>query len=422
MKFGSRGPSVSLLQTALNRYGADNLDVDGIFGQKTRGAVLRFQSDNGLTPDGIVSRYTHRALLPWYTGSLVHTVRAGDTFYLLSKKYNSSINAIQTANPTTDAHNLLIGSRLIIPLSFPVVPTDVPFSSQLLAFCVQGLSLRYPFINRGEIGKSVMGKPLWSLRMGRGRNRVMYNAGHHANEWLNCLALLKFAEELAESFANDSQIEGIESRDIFNYSDILLIPAVNPDGIDLVTGELDSGEFFNAAQRIADHYPQIPFPDGWQANIRGTDLNLQYPAMWEKAREIRYAQGYTSPAPKYFVGSRPLSAPESRAMFRATKSFNPALTLSYHSQGEVIFWKYLDYEPENARKIGELFADISGYSLEETPYDSGFAGYKDWFIEEFDQPGYTIETGLGTNPLPLNQFNSIYSKNRGILVSAAIVN
>ena len=422
LKFGSRGPSVSLLQTALNRYGADRLAVDGIFGQKTREALLRFQSDRGLTPNGIAGEYVHRALFPWYSGSAIHTVHAGDTFYLLSKKYGSTIEAIQTANPSADPLNLLIGSRLVIPLNFPVVPTDVPVSSPLLAFCVKGLSMRYPFINTGEIGKSVMGKPIWSLRMGNGSNRVLYNAGHHANEWINCLVLLKFIEELAESFTLNKQIEGINAKEIFDYADFLIIPAVNPDGIDLVTGELDGGEFFTVAQRIADNFPQIPFPDGWQANIRGTDLNLQYPAMWEEARKIKFAQGYTSPAPKYYVGRKPLSAPESFAMHRATLMFKPELSLSYHSQGEVIFWKFLDYEPENSMKIGELFSDISGYALADTPYDSGFAGYRDWFIDEFDRPGYTIETGIGINPLPIEQFNSIYSKNRGILVAAGLVN
>ena len=55
-------------------------------------------------------------------------------------------------------------------------------------------------------------------------------------------------------------------------------------------------------------------------------------------------------------------------------------------------------------------------SLEETPSASGYAGYKDWFILEYDKPGYTIEAGLGTNPLPMSQFEKIYRDNIGILL------
>ena len=421
LKFGSKGPSVQLLQTALNRFGAASLDTDGIFGPKTRNALISFQVSMGLVPDGIAGRYTHRALIPWYTGSLIHTIAPGDTFYLLAKKYSSSIQAIETANPGVQPENLQIGSRLTIPLGFPVVPTDISCSSQLIAYCVQGLAARYPFITRGEIGKSVMGKPLWSLTLGRGENRVMYNASHHANEWINSLLLLKFVEALSESYIHSAEIEGINVGELLDYATIMLIPAVNPDGIDLVTGDLTGGEFYTLARGIAADYPNIPFPSGWNANIRGTDLNLQYPANWEKAREIKFAQGFTSPAPAFFVGRNPLSAPESRAMYRATLNFDPALTLSYHSQGQVIFWKYLDYEPENSRKIGELFSQLSGYKLLETPVESGYAGYKDWFIQDFDRPGYTIETGLGENPLPISQFDDIYRDNLGILLSGAIV-
>ena len=54
--------------------------------------------------------------------------------------------------------------------------------------------------------------------------------------------------------------------------------------------------------------------------------------------------------------------------------------------------------------------------MEETPSASGYAGYKDWFIQEYDRPGYTIEAGLGENPLPESQFDQIYEANKGILL------
>ena len=86
---------------------------------------------------------------------------------------------------------------------------------------------------------------------------------------------------------------------------------MNPDGVDLVTGALSDGEYYENAVKIADDYPSVSFPDGWKANIDGTDLNLNYPANWERAKEIKYAQGFVSPAPRDFVGTAPLSAPES---------------------------------------------------------------------------------------------------------------
>ena len=70
--------------------------------------------------------------------------------------------------------------------------------------------------------------------------------------------------------------------------------------------------------------------------------------------------------------------------------------------------------------MGERLAQVSGYTLEDTPYESAFAGYKDWFIKVFRRPGYTIEVGEGNNPLPLSQFEQIYQENLPIMVTAAM--
>lgn len=158
------------------------------------------------------------------------------------------------------------------------------------------------------------------------------------------------------------------------------------------------------------------FQTGWKANINGIDLNLQFPAEWETARINKFAQGYTKPGPRDFVGNAPLEAPESLAIYNFTLSKNFSLILAYHTQGEVIYWKFLNYLPPNSYEIGRQFSNVSGYFLETTPYSSGFAGYKDWFIQNYNLPGYTIETGLGENPLPISQFQDIYDKNIGILI------
>lgn len=418
---GSTGPSVQLLQLALNRAGYGPLATDGLFGRITRQALIRFQSAMGLRSDGIAGPATHRAILPWYTGYRVYLIRRGDSLWSIAGRFGSSEAAILTANPGIQPQNLQIGAQLIVPLDFPVVPTSIAYSSALVGYCVRGLAARYPFLSVGEIGRSVMGRPLWSLTLGRGFNRVAYNASHHANEWITTPILLRFTEELASAYANGRDIFGTAAGEIFNYATLCLIPAVNPDGIDLAAGELQIGEYFTSARSIGENYPQFSFPEGWKANIRGVDLNLQYPAGWEQARENKFAQGFVSPAPADFVGTAPLTAPESRAMYNFTLAFDPALILAYHTQGEVIYWRFLDYDPPNSRQIADVFSEVSGYAVEDTPFVSGFAGYKDWFIQDFNRPGYTIEAGLGTNPLPISDFDAIYEKNVGLLTLGLLV-
>lgn len=417
MSFGDKGANVELLQLGLKRADFLKSQVDGIFGSNTLDAVLNFQN---LQSTGSANSATWEALTPYLTGVMRYTIKAGDTYGSLADKYNTTASAIETANPNLRANALQIGTTISIPLDFDVVPTDISFSSALMEFALVGLKTRYPFIRTGVIGESILGHNIHYIDIGGGKNNVFYNASHHANEWITSTLLMKFLENYAKAVVSDEDIGGLPASDIYRASTITLVPLVNPEGVDLVTGAL-SGAPYNFAGMLSENYPWLDFPSGWKANIRGVDLNLQYPAGWEDAREIKSAQGFRYPGPRDYVGPAPLSEPESRAVYDFTLERDFTLTLSYHSQGEVIYWKYDDYLPPHSWEIAQEFSRLSGYAAEETPEASGNAGYKDWFIQQFNRPGYTIEVGRGVNPLPIEQFDKIYQDNEPILALAAII-
>ena len=417
---GAVGPQVQLLQLALLRAGYPPGALDGVFGVKTLNALRRFQRSQGLTPDGVAGPATHSALRPWYTGYVRHTLRPGETFYRLALRYGSTVGAIELANPGLDPLDLRPGGVVTVPLSFTVVPLEIDWCSPLLAFCCEGLRARYPALRLSGIGAGVLGSPLWRLTLGEGEGRALVNACHHANEWITTPLLLAFAEELAQAMAWGERIGGVDARALMEGRTLAILPCVNPDGLDLVTGDLTGTAAYARAGAIAASYPEFPFPAGWKANIEGVDLNLQYPAGWEEARRIKFAQGFVSPAPRDYVGEAPLSAPESRAVYNFTRSFDPALTVSLHTQGEVIYWKYQDLEPPGAREIALRMARASGYAVEDVPYASGFAGYKDWFVLAYLRPGFTVELGRGENPLPISEAQSIYPDLRAMLLEALL--
>ena len=302
-----------------------------------------------------------------------------------------------------------------------IVNTTVPITAESCDRMLLALAEKYPFCRTEVIGVTAYGRPIRALVMGNGERKVIYSAAHHANEWLTSLVLLKFAEDLAEAIQNNGRIYGVLAKNVAAASTLYLIPMVNPDGVDLVVGAIPPESApYQEAEKLAAFYPEIPFSKGWKANLLGIDLNLQYPAGWLQAREIKFMQGFTRPGPRDYVGRFPLSQQESRALAEFTEAIDPTLVLAYHSQGEVIYWQFRDYQVPGAEALAREFARLSGYALEDTPYESSFAGYKDWFIKRFRRPGFTIEVGQGENPLPLSQFDKIYADNLGILTTAAL--
>ena len=302
-----------------------------------------------------------------------------------------------------------------------IVDTTKPITSAACEAMLAQLVATYPFLRSEQLTTTAFGRPVTALVIGNGQRKVLYTAAHHANEWITALVLLKFAEQYAQAIASGGDIFSRNAKILSEETTLYMVPLVDPDGVDLVTGSIPEGSAqYQQAQRLGQNYPSIPFPDGWKANLLGVDLNLQYPAGWLQAREIKFSQGFTKPGPRDYVGSFPLDQKESRALADYTEAIDPALVLAYHTQGGEIYWQFEDIVVPGARELGEEFARLSGYTLADTPYNSAFAGYKDWFIKYFRRPGYTIEAGRGENPLPVSQFDEIYQDNLGILVTALL--
>lgn len=301
-----------------------------------------------------------------------------------------------------------------------IVNTTRAVTSRSVSDTIRRLLEEFPSFRSEALSTTAFQRPIQTLVLGSGPKKLLYTAAHHANEWITTLILLKFAEDYGNALKNRTSLGGTDIEALDRAVTFYMVPLVNPDGVDLVNGAVQVGDIqFELAKRISQDYPDIPFPDGWKANLLGTDLNLNYPAGWLQAREIKFSQGYITPAPRDFVGTAPLNQLETQALSGYTEFIDPALVLAFHTQGQEIYWQFEDIDVPGAQELGEKLARVSGYKLAEVPYNSAFAGYKDWFIKIFRRPGYTIEAGLGTNPLPLSQFDEIYKQNLPILLTAA---
>lgn len=276
---------------------------------------------------------------------------------------------------------------------------------------INELTAAYPdLIDTKIIGKSVDGRNIYALKLGKGQTEIMLNGSHHAREYMTTNLLMEMIDQYAQAYVKNRSIDGYNAKRILDHTSIWFVPMVNPDGVTLVQKGHTSAK--NPQQVLKINGGSTDF-SAWKANIRGVDLNRQYPADWENI-----AGNTGKPAPQNYKGSKPLSEPEARAMYDFTNSRNFKTAVAYHSSGEILYWHFHTL-PKNAdrdRKIANMISSKTGYSLVPPQKNPSGGGFTDWFILKHQKPGFTPEISpyVGPKPVPLQYFDSIWMKNNSI--------
>ena len=282
---------------------------------------------------------------------------------------------------------------------------------------VKELSEKYKTLKITTCGKSLLGKEIFAFVIGEGKKNIVYVGGTHGIEWLTSLLLLKFTENLASAYENESLLSGFNIKDILENKKLIIIPELNPDGIEIaIKGASACGKY--KAENYEICKGDFSF---WSANARGVDINHNFNADWYTLREAEKEAGINSPSPSRFGGLFPESEPETAAITRLCRRIPVEMLITFHSQGEEIFYEYGKNTPEKALHIAKMFSALTDYTLvkNEGLYSSG--GLKDWFIEEFKRTAFTIEMGKGKNPLPLEEVAGIYEKLEALMVVGMVV-
>lgn len=239
------------------------------------------------------------------------------------------------------------------------------------------------------IGQSELGRDIYAFVKGQREDvKVLIHGAIHAREYITGRLICDLI------------------KDYKGEAEIWFVPFVNPDGVCLVLEGLDSAP--------KDRHKMLKKYNGysrdfsqWKANINGVDLNVNFDADWGRGTQnIRYAN-YEN-----FIGTKPFSESETRALRDLTIQQEFVSTISYHTKGEEIYWgfqEFCDYYDEAMR-----FSNITGYPLKKSIGSAG--GYKDWFTKEFGRLGLTIEAGRDDyeHPLDNNAYDDIYLKNKDI--------
>ena len=258
-----------------------------------------------------------------------------------------------------------------------------------------------------SIGKTVLGKDIWVIKIGRGKKHVFYIGTHHSLEWITSSLLMKFSHKLSDAFKNSHRISNYNIADLLYHTTFHILPMLNSDGTDLVINNDIENEILK--EKLCFRNKSCDFSKSWQANINGVDLNHNYDAGFENSKEV-------VPSASKYQGLHPESEPETQAVCNYVRAHNFDLCMALHSQGEVIYYDYNNIVPPNGYEIGKMLSKSSGYMLDRPEGSAAYGGFKDWFIKKYNKPCYTIEVGKGKNPLPFSAFNNIYDQISEMLI------
>lgn len=317
---------------------------------------------------------------------------------------------------------LCLGACFLGPLTAQAAPAVVNpaqvYSYKVMQKDIEKLAAAYPdLITYESLGQTAYGRELWAVKLGRGPAAVLLNGSHHAREWMTTTVLMKMLDTYASAYYANEKIGGKDVRSLLDSTTLYLVPMVNPDGVTL-SQQGTAGLSAAQAALLRKYNNGSSNFTRWKANMQGIDLNRQYPANWNS---IKYAVSY--PAYQNYKGTRPAQAPEVKQMMDYTYKVDPEVTISYHSSGEIIFWYFNNISSNMARdkEIASDLRGLTGYSLVQPEKNPSGGGYKDWFIQEFGRPGYTIEIAryAGEGSVPLSEFSRIWAENKSVGVYSA---
>ncbi len=220
------------------------------------------------------------------------------------------------------------------------------------------------------IGKSVKGRPLYCFKVVKSDYpKVIVQYAIHAREYITTY--------LAMRQINDFIKRGKRGA-------VYFLPAMNPDGI-----------------IIANNLNPL-----YKANANMVDLNVNFDARWGMGEKNQTTRGFEN-----YIGEKPFSEPETRALRDFTLKIKPNATISYHSKGEEIYYE------ENDVKLAKKLAKATGYAIKRTPSSAG--GYKDWCVGSLKIPAFTIEVGRDnlSHPIGREHLDEIYRKNKRVIMT-----
>ncbi|MBR4869142.1 MAG: hypothetical protein IKU10_08285 [Clostridia bacterium] len=233
----------------------------------------------------------------------------------------------------------------------------------------------YPFLRVKTIGKSVVGRSIYGLEIGRESAPCTILVGTFwGTDRFSGPLLLQFAERVLHALANHTSLCEVEASLLLQNHRIVCIPFINPDGREICEkgahcAGLDSGKI----RRLCGGDTAL-----WNTNARGVDIGRNVDFGFSARRKREKENGLFGPASFGYSGPSPESEPETVALSNYCRQQKVRQAIAFYPGSGEIYWRNRPEEQPEAQQLGELLALTAGYRAEAAIGPMTDSGFRNW--------------------------------------------
>ncbi len=301
-------------------------------------------------------------------------------------------------------------NNIIKLIDYTKAATYKTIDSQINTLCKA-----YPdLITRGSIGKSVRGRKIFLVTVGKGTKKALIVGGIHAREHITVSFIMRCIEDYAAAYySEDGRMDGYNIKKLLDEYTLYIVPNTNPDGTEIVL----SGEYPATSVTVTKR-------SMYKANANGVNLNRNFPFQWENIIPETDA-----PDEKKYIGSSAGSEPETQALMKLCKENDFEWMTSMHLQGDCIYWSDEVNINVGGYADGVVTPICKKFDFYKCPTSTDLSlyggGFENWFRAEYNKIGLCIElVPLDYNVSPTTNKDNLrfeaslrYSKTRGVFAA-----
>ena len=291
--------------------------------------------------------------------------------------------------------------KYYVPRNF--VNPYVTYTYEQMCSDIDYLANTYPdLVSVFSIGKSSEGRDIMGFTLGKGYKKVVMCASMHAREYISTNFLMYMADSYALGYVNNEIRDKYSIRQALDNVTLVIIPMVNPDGINLAQHGYESTQNAEYLSSLKSNYFGYR---GWKANTNGVDLNNNFDIMW-------YSKG-GKPSFSGYSGPYAASEPETQAMQNFIINNDYEIFASFHTQGQVLYWMDPNCDQSLKKKFSPYIDRICneiGFTKMPSDGSVGYSGYMTDYVRYYKKKmAMTIELCpyVGDYPYPESDFDRI---------------